>query len=190
MRVGIRVGPEVAMSVELRLSTKDEARLIGNLWPLYQHDLSEFDGAIPNRHGVFNDDEAVSTLAEHAKSLDPWWSEPDSLFPYVILVDGSLAGFNLVAARSRLPRGIDADFVVHEFFLLHAYRGNSAAERAAIAGFDRHRGKWEIVTYPAHGRAIAFWRKVVGRYTTMRFSEEELDHPWGRRVSFRFDNTV
>lgn len=175
------------MSVEIRLSTKEEG-FIANLWPLYQHDLSEFDGAIPNRHGVFNDDESVSTLAEHAKSLDPWWSDPESLFPYVILVDGSLAGFNLVAARPRL-RGIDADFVVHEFFLLHAYRGSSAAERAAIGGFERHRGTWEVVTYPAHGRAIAFWRRVVGRYTKMRFAEEVLDHPWGRRVSFRFDNT-
>ena len=67
---------------------------------------------------------------------DPWWREPESLFPYIILVDGYPARFNLVAARSRLPDGIEADFMVHEFFVLHGYRGKGVAERAAIEGFN------------------------------------------------------
>jgi len=178
------------VNVELRLSADDDARTIQNLWPLYQHDVSEFDGAVPNRHGIFSDDDKTATLVEHASSLGPWWSDPASLFPYLILVDGAPAGFNLIAGRSRLPEGIPADFVVHEFFVLHAYRGGPTAERAAIEGFDRHRAAWEVVTYPTHPRGIAFWRRVVGRYTSMRFSEEELDHPWGRRVAFRFDNAI
>jgi predicted acetyltransferase len=179
-----------ALNVELRLSADDDAQVVRNLWPLYQHDLSEFDGAVPNRHGIFSDDDGAMTLAQHAESLDPWWRDPAALFPYLIVVDGSPAGFNLIAARSRLPEGIRADFVVHEFFVLHAYRGGSAAERAATAGFDRHRGKWEVVTHVTHLRAIAFWRRVVRRYTSMRFSEDEVDHPWGRRVAFRFDNAI
>src|SRR5215216_693585 len=168
------------MNVELKLSADEDAQVIKNLWPLYQHDLSEFDGAVPNRHGIFSDDDKMATLAEHADSLNPWWRDQASLFPYLIVVDGSPAGFNLIAARSRLPVGIRADFVVHEFFVLHAYRGGSAAERAAIEGFNRHRGEWEVVTYPTHLRALAFWRRVVSRYTSMRFSEDEVDHPWGR----------
>lgn len=178
------------MDVKLKLSADDDARVIRNLWPLYQHDLSEFDGTVPNRHGVFSDDDETMTLAQHVGSLDPWWKDPDSLFPYLIVVDGSPAGFNLIAARPRLTKEIRADFVVHEFFVLHAYRGSSVAERAAIKGFDRHRGEWEVVTYPAHLRATAFWRRVVGRYTLMRFSEDKMDHPWGRRVSFRFNNVT
>ena len=86
------------------------------------------------------------------------------LFPYLILVDGCPAGLNMVAARSRLPQEIDADFVVHGFFVLHAFRGKGVAERAATEGFDRHRGKWEVVTYPTHARSIAFWRRVVSSY--------------------------
>ncbi len=178
------------MDVELKLSADDDARVIRNLWPLYQHDLSEFDKTLPNRHGIFSDDDQTTTLAQHVGSLDPWWKDPDSLFPYLIIVDGSPAGFNLIAARPRLPEGIQADFVVHEFFVLHAYRGSSVAGRAAMEGFERHRGEWEVVTHPAHPRAIAFWRRVVGRYTLMRFSEDEMDHPWGRRVSFRFNNVT
>lgn len=175
------------MNVDLRLSA-DGRRVIENLWPLYQHDVSEFDGAVPNRHGIFSDDDRTTTLARHAESLEPWWRDPASLFPYLIVADGAPAGFNLIAARPRLPEGIPADFVVHEFFVLHAYRGRRVAERAAIQGFERHRGVWEVVTYPAHRRAIAFWRRAIGRSTSMRFSEAEIDHPWGRRVTFRFDN--
>jgi aminoglycoside 6'-N-acetyltransferase I len=66
--------------------------------------------------------------------------------------------------RPRLPPGIDADFVVHEFFVLHAYRGSPAAERAARQGFDRQRGRWEVVTYPAHAQGIAFRRRVAFRF--------------------------
>lgn len=176
------------LKVELRLSAGEDAQVIKNLWPLYQHDLSAFDGAVPNRHGIFSDNDEMTTLAEQMTSLDPWWQDSASLFPYLIVVDGFPAGFNLIAARSRLPAGIQADFVVHEFFLLHAYRGSSVAERAAVEGFNRHRGQWEVVTYPAHLRAIAFWRRTIKLYTSMRFQEDEIDHPWGRRVSFRFDN--
>jgi predicted acetyltransferase len=180
-------GARGVVNVEIRLGGEDEARIIGNLWPLYQHDVSAFDGAVPNRHGIFGSGD-TTTLAEHAASLGPWWGDPEALFPYLIVVDGAPAGFDLIAARAGLPRGIEADFVVHEFFVLHAYRGSGAAERAAMQGFDRHRGRWEVVTYPSHERGIAFWRRVIGEYASMRFSEGEVDHPWGRRVAFRFDN--
>lgn len=175
--------------VRLKLSTRDDAHVIKNLWPLYQHDVSKFDGAIPNRHGVFCDDDKTTQLAQHVDSLDPWWSDSKSLFPYLITVGNSPAGFNLIAARSALPMEILADFVVHEFFVLHAYRGDSTAEQAAVEGFNRHRGSWEVVTYPSHLRAIAFWRRVISAYTSMQFVEQEVDHPWGRKVAFRFDNS-
>lgn len=177
-------------AVELRLSTGADAHIIQNLWPLYQHDLSAFEGNVPNRHGIFSDDDATTTLAQHAVSMEPWWKDPESLYPYLILADGAPAGFNLIAGRARLPREIPADFVVHEFFLLHAYRGREIAERAAHLGFDRHRGRWEVVTEVTNARAIAFWRRAIGRYTALRHSEAELDHPWGRRVAFRFDLSV
>ena len=176
------------MKCELRLSGDDDAHIIRNLWPLYQHELSEFDGSTPNSHGLFGVDDDVTTLAKHAEKQDPWWREPEALFPYLVLADGCPAGFNLVAARSRLADEIDADFVVHEFFVLHAYRGEGVAERAAVEGFDRHRGKWEVVTYPTHARAIAFWRRVLGNYASGEYSENEVDHAWGRKVAFSFQN--
>ncbi len=176
------------MKIELKLSSTEDAHIIKNLWPLYQHDVSAFDGCKPNRHGLFGVDDSVRTLAKHAASLDPWWLDPQALFPYLILVDGSPAGFNLIAARSRLPQAIDADFVVHEFFILHAYRGKGISEQAAIQGFSMHSGKWEIVTYPTHLQATAFWRKVLKRYTGKGDAENQADHPWGSKIVFHFEN--
>ncbi|MCA9999044.1 MAG: hypothetical protein KDE56_24945 [Anaerolineales bacterium] len=178
------------MNVGLELSTSEDAQIIKNLWSLYQHDLSAFTGAVPNRHGIFSDDENVSSLGQHLDSLNPWWQDPNALFPYLIVVEGRPAGFNLIAGRSRLPKEIPADFVVHEFFVLYAYRGSAVAERAAIDGFNRHRGGWEVVTHPTHLRAIGFWRRVINRYTSGQFLEAEVDHPWGRRAAFRFNNAV
>ncbi|MBX3000595.1 MAG: hypothetical protein KF893_18895 [Caldilineaceae bacterium] len=177
------------MNVELKLSSDQDAHIIKNLWPLYQHDVSEFDASKPNRYGLFGVDNRVTTLAAYSESLNAWWNDPQSLFPYLILVNGYPAGFNLVAARSRLPQSIQADFVVHEFFVLHAYRGKGIGEKAAVDGFAMHKGKWEIVTYPNHARAIAFWRRVIHGYSRTGYAEDEMDHPWGRKVVFRFDNT-
>jgi aminoglycoside 6'-N-acetyltransferase I len=178
------------VNIEVKLSDAADAHIIKNLWPAYQHDVSEFDSRqVPNHHGLFRLDDSISTLARHVDTLDSWWREPERLFPYLILVNGYPAGFNLVSARARHPEGIDADFFVHEFFVLHAWRGKGVAERAAVEGFNRHRGKWVVVTYPTHARAIAFWRRVVGNSSPSGHSEQEFDLSWGRRIGFSFDNS-
>jgi aminoglycoside 6'-N-acetyltransferase I len=178
------------VNIELRLSSVVDAHIIQNLWPLYQHDVSQFETSLrPNRHGLFGADDRVTSWVEHADGQGAWWREPESLFPYLILVDGYPAGFNLIAARPRLPEGVDADFMVHEFFVLNAHRGKGVAERAAIEGFERHRGRWEILTWPAHARALAFWRRVLGA-AAHEHSEREVDRPWGKRVAFSFDNAA
>ena len=176
------------MPPTLKLTDARDAHIIKNLWPLYQHDVSEFDGALPNRHGLFGAEGGVATLTEHAAQLDAWWKDPTALFPYLIHADGQPAGFNLIAGRRRLPDKIEADFVVHEFFVLHPWRGKGLAEKAAIEGFALHQGRWEVVTYPNHPRSIAFWRRVINRASEGKFSENEMDHPWGRKVVFRFSN--
>ena len=83
---------------------------------------------------------------------------------------------------------VEADFVVEEFFVLHAYRGEGVAEQAAIEGFNLHRGKWDVVTWLNNVRAIAFWRRVLNHYSSNKFVEGEEDRRSGRKVSFCFDN--
>lgn len=176
------------MQVELVLSGKGDAHVLKNLHPLYQHEIAEYEGTRPNEHGILGAADSVTTLAEHVEALDGWWERPEALFPYLILADGRPVGFNLIVGRSQLPKSIEADFAVFAFFVLHAYRGSGAAVQAAMAGFERHSGRFETVTYPDHQRAIAFWRKVHGRYCAGNYQEAEVDHAWGRRVVFTFDS--
>ena len=164
----------------------ESAHVVRNLWPLYQHDLAEFGGERPSSHGLYHADPETRTLAGHVAGMGAWWREPDRIFPYLIRVDGVPAGFNLVVARPRLPSGIDADFVVHEFFVAHPFRGTGAGERAAHLGFELHPGTWEIVTYPNHPRGIAFWRRTCSGFAPDSYSEQERDHVWGRKVVFTF----
>lgn len=175
-------------TVTIERSTLEDAAVIQNLWPAYQHDVSCVQGMLPNRHGLFGATDHVSTMAEHLESLATWWRERDDLFPYLIRADGAPAGFSLIAAGGRLPPGVPVDTVVHEFFVVHPYRGAGVAERAAVLGFEAYRGRWEVVAVPGDDRAIAFWRRTIGRHTGERFTQVEADHPWGRRVIFRFEN--
>ena len=177
--------------VSLELSDFARGAAIRNLWPLYVHDLSPHSGQRPNSHGVLIDDPDVIDTAMQGETLRPWWSAPDALFPYSIVVDGVVAGFDFVVAPPRLPEHFpaarcDADFIVHEFFVLRAFRGSGVAEHAAHAGFARHPGRWEVVTDRTNARAIAFWRRAIERWTEGEFTEEEGDHVWGRKVIFRF----
>jgi predicted acetyltransferase len=106
-------------------------------------------------------------------------------------VDGKPAGFSLILCGPYLPDGLAAqgiEFVIYGIFVLHAYRGTEVAQRAADMCVDRHRGKWEIVTYPKNNRNVAFWKKMVNRYTDGNFVKESVDHVWGPRVAFTFSN--
>jgi len=177
------------LNVELSLPTEANEHVVKNLWPLYVHDISAYDPTLPNPHGILGLDRDVKTLNAQGETQATWFRNPKALFPYLILVDGVPSGFNFIATGAYLPKGVELDFVIHEFFLLHQHRGTGAAERAATAGFDRHPGRWEIVTYPSNGLAISFWRRVVDRYTGGSFSQSEGKHFWGTRVIWRFDNS-
>ena len=177
------------MEVKLELTDNNNSYIIKNLYPLYLHDISEYDGSLPNKHGLIDEPEEVKTLAQQGDVQNGWWKKPESLFPFLITVDNIPAGFNLIATHPHVPvEGID--FVVHEFFLLHGFRGKNVGEFAAIEGFNKFKGKWEVVTYPAQKAAIKFWRKVLKKYTNDKFTEREGNHPWGRKIIFHFDNNV
>jgi predicted acetyltransferase len=106
---------------------------------------------------------------------------------FLMRVDGKLAGFALHAGKSRLT-GEDGVNDVAEFFVLQRYRRSGVGEQAARWLFDRFPGRWEVREKAENTRAIAFWRRVIDRYTGGRFDEEVLaDDRWQGPVQ-RFDN--
>ncbi|MGI4792153.1 MAG: GNAT family N-acetyltransferase [Janthinobacterium lividum] len=157
------------MNMTVILAAQDEVHVIANLWPLYLYDVLEFEEALPNAHGLF-EEETLHTY-DYAVMLRVWWEKPGLLFPFLIRVDGHAAGFALVGASpGHAPQG--RDFFVHEFFLMRPFRGRGVAEAAVREVFESLRGRWELRTSPSNVRAKAFWRKTLSHYTAEQFTEE------------------
>jgi aminoglycoside 6'-N-acetyltransferase I len=177
------------MNVELKLTDRADAYIIKNLWPLYVNNLSEFDGRLPNKHGMTGAGSDIASYFDLEGTLDGWWEHPEGIFPYLIYADGLPAGFNIIASPPFIPRETEKDFIVEDFFVLHCFRGQGVAEAAMQMGFDRHRGEWEIATFPNSSRAVGFWKKVLGSNGDGVYTVTRGEHARGDRVIFQFDNS-
>ena len=71
------------MRVEVRLADKNNANIIKNIYPLYLYDLSEIHGNVPNKYGIYEDDE-IKTLMEQYDIQQIWFEKPDELFLFTI----------------------------------------------------------------------------------------------------------
>lgn len=95
---------------------------------------------------------------------------------FLLRVDGRLAGFAIVDTRSRLT-GDEGVRDMAEFFVARRYRGRGVGAEAARVLFERFGGRWEVRQTDGNGPALAFWRKVIARYTGGRFEESVHDGP-------------
>lgn len=176
------------MKTTIELTNKDTKFIVNNLYPLYLHDLSEIWGWKPNIYGVFEDNE-TKTLIEQNKVFDIWWEHLNILFPYLIRVDGTPAGFALVATPPYAPPG--CDFYLNEFFILRTYRGTGMAKAAAIQVFNTHVGRWELQTNPTDSNILAqtFWNKTMNHYTLGKYHKEIMDTKNdGPKLVIKFNN--
>lgn len=152
-------------SVELRLAQRDDAPTLGNMLHLYLHDLSPFTGATIGDDGRFA-----------YPRLHRYWSEEgndEGRVPYIILVEGELAGFALKSSHSCLGQSTPVSNV-SEFFVLRRWRGQGVGGMAARALFDRFAGQWEVAQLRRNVPARAFWIQVIDDYTHHRFVEHDL----------------
>jgi len=148
--------------ISLDAASAAERPVLENLFQLYAYDWSELGWTEVGRDGRFAD-----------PSLDAYWRDDDR-HPFLIRVDGRLAGFALVAARSRLT-GAAGVFDMAEFFVMRKYRRRGIGFAAASAAFRRFTGRWEIRQRDENAAATAFWRRVVARYTDGSYREVRCD---------------
>ncbi len=135
------------MKFELLPGAPRDMAVVQNLGRFYVYDLAAFAGWRCPPDGLYE-----------CRDLSSYWG-PDGL-PFVIRVDGDLAGFALVDRRV----GPAVDFAMGEFFVLRQFRRQGVGRQAAHAVFDRLPGSWEVSQILENHPAIAFWRQVIGRY--------------------------
>jgi predicted acetyltransferase len=149
-----------------------DREVLRHLVDLYAYDFSAFMNLDVEETGRFA-----------FEDLSHYWNDP-LRHPFFVRSDGKLAGFALVHERSRLS-GTSGIHDMAEFFILRNYRRRGVGERAAKAIFDRLPGSWEIRQRSSNVDAVAFWRRVIERYTHGAFREVTWhDEIWQGPVQF------
>jgi predicted acetyltransferase len=142
---------------------------VRNLNQLYLHDLSENAGWDCAEDGRFADQDVAG-----------YWQDP-RCHPFLLRVDGGLAGFAVVDTYSHLS-GESGIRDIAEFFVLRKYRRIGVGRRAAGMLFDQFPGPWEVRQLPSNTVATAFWLSIITELTGGRFTDCRVDWPEPVRV--------
>ena len=144
------------MQIVLEIATVDKRQLLENLLQLYAYDFSEFT----------NDEIGELGNYDFGRLLRYYWNgqSPD---PYVIKVEGNIAGFVMV--KKKEFNGIDYESIA-EFFILKKYRKSGIGKEVAQMVFRKFSGNWYVDVIQSNHPACSFWEKVIddfceGKYT-------------------------
>ena len=141
---------------------------------LYLYDFSEFENSDVDSHGYFG-----------YPYLDHYWLEKGR-HPFLIRVDGKIAGFVLVNQNTYIST---SNWAISEFFILRKYRHHGVGKTVAFQVFDIFRGKWEVHELACNLPSQEFWRSVIAAYTDGNFTETYLSDNSSQGPIQCFDNT-
>jgi predicted acetyltransferase len=154
--------------IEIVPATQEHELIITNLFELYVHDFTEFHHLDLDRNGRFG-----------YEYLSLNWKK-QGRHPFLISVNGNLAGFAFVKKGSELC-GSRAVWDVSEFFVVRAYRKQGIGTRVAHELWKRFLGPWEIRVMPMNRVALRFWEQAVEKFlgTTLKPTRiEREDVSW------------
>jgi predicted acetyltransferase len=159
--------------IELQLATPEQQSILANLLQLYIHDFSEFIAVETGPDGRFS-----------YPSLPLYWTEQDR-HPFLIRVDGGLAGFVLVTGAHEGP-GSALLYDVAEIFVLRAFRRRGVGATAACAVWRRFPGHWQVRVMEANRAACAFWQNAISDYLGAPADAQFMEVGGLRWMVFRF----
>ena len=76
-----------------------------------------------------------------------------------------------------------------QFLVVRKYRRRGVGASLARAVFAALPGRWEVGQMPANHAAQAFWRKVIGNYTSGQFREHDVRTGWWQGVVQVFESS-
>ena len=141
----------------LHEATPADLPVVKNLVPYYLHDMSEHLGWTCTAEGRF----------EGCEDLESYWGESEK-HAFVLRVGEEPAGFVLILAEHDEP---GVDYSITDFFVLRKFRGRGVGQRIAHELFDRFRGRWKVEQFARNKPSVAFWQKVIDRYSRGQFEQ-------------------
>jgi predicted acetyltransferase len=139
------------MNVEVIPAPPEQEPVLANLLELYAHDFSALIDLELGADGRFG--------YEH---LPLYWKE-SSRYPFLIKVNGHLAGFVLLQKGSQIS-GDEGIWDVAEFFIVRGYRRLGVGMKAAHEVWKRFPGEWEVRVIVRNQRAKEFWARAIGEF--------------------------
>ena len=140
-----------ASQVSVRSALTSDIACIENMMQFYNYDLSE---SLP-----------VSFAETGLYALRPkaqYWAKPH-VAPFVIYVDGELAGFAVVDDEVIEP---ESRYNMGYFFIARHYRGRGVGKQVASKLFAQFSGAWEVYFYTNNQAASRFWNSVIAESST------------------------
>ncbi|MGX1312300.1 putative acetyltransferase [Streptomyces calvus] len=145
--------------LSVRLAGPADRPVVERLWLMFRHDMSEFQGLLPDADGTFRSDRLHSAFTE------PGWA------PYLAVTGDRPAGFAFV-------RGLDGPTrVMNSFFVARGARRSGTGLRMAREVVARHPGAWDIAFQDANSAAVRFWRRVATTVAGEAWTEEHRAVP-------------
>lgn len=148
------------MNIEVKKVEIQDKDIIANLMQLYQYDFTEFGGEHLGERGKFT-----------YEYLDEYWTDKER-YPFLILVNGEIAGFSLINKHSLL--GAKNTNAIAEFFILKYFRKKGIGAFAAEKIIHHFPGKWEISQTFQNTTAQKFWLNFVKDLKGNDFKRIEL----------------
>jgi predicted acetyltransferase len=127
--------------------------VLANLLELYCHDFSELIDLQLQPDGRFG-----------YPWLSLYWQE-EGRHPFLVTVDGHLAGFVLIARGSRISEDPNV-WDVAEFFIVRRYRKRGVGATVAQEIWRRFPGAWEVRVAESNAPARAFWAATTQAFTS------------------------
>jgi predicted acetyltransferase len=138
--------------VEVLRAEAEEEPVLANLLELYSHDFSEIMDLQLKPDGRFG-----------YPWLSQYWRE-EGRIPFLVRVDGCLAGFALVSKGSEIG-GDQGVWDMAEFFVVRGCRKRGIGAAVARDIWRRFPGPWEVRVLEVHHAARAFWASAVAAFT-------------------------
>jgi len=160
-----------SLHLEVIPATPDQAPILANLIELYAHDFSEFLSIDVGEDGKFG-----------YPTLPFYWSDPDR-HPFLIRIDGKLAGFALIQKGSEVCNNRTV-WDMAEFFILRRYRRHGAGTKAAHKLWALFPGPWEVRVMQSNLAAQPFWAAAVASFTGEKIAPVRFE--LGERRLFLF----
>jgi predicted acetyltransferase len=163
------------MNIEVIPAKIEQKSILANLLELYIYDFTEIWDFDIGETGVYG-----------YERLPLYWEEPNR-HPFLIYVDGKIAGFVLVQKGSPIADDKNV-YDIAEFFILRKYRRKNIGSTVAHKVWKMFKGDWQVRVLIENMVASAFWFDAIKAFTGRVPIKQEMkinDDDWS---VYRFES--